>query len=284
LFDDGPDGDPDHDSVTNAQERVASTHPRGLHTRYFAEGVTNSFFQTRLALFNPASAPAIVWLRLLRDDGTTVTQAVNMPARTGRTVLASGVSGLAGGSFSTLIESDVAIVADRTVRDTVCDSASTTTTAATYAPCRTEPLGRPTRFPRLIDFVASRIRRTTPNHSIRMIPVENQFELLRRIPAYRGRSIATTGDCSKLRFVAERLFKNPREPSLPLGHPPSVVFAHGAFLVAKKIRDVGDWRAPLEQDARECVAEAMRGGGLVAYIGEREHLGQMPPPEIDRRI
>lgn len=115
MFDDGPDGDPDHDGVTNAQEHAADTHPRGLHTRYFAEGVTNSFFQTRFALFNPASAPAIVWLRFLRDDGMTVTQAVNMPALARRTVLASGVRGLAGRSFSTLIESDVAVVADRTV-------------------------------------------------------------------------------------------------------------------------------------------------------------------------
>jgi hypothetical protein len=104
ILDDGPDGDPDHDGATNAQERAANTHPRGVRTSYFAEGVTNSFFQTRFALFNPASAPAIVWLRFLRDDGTTVTQAVKMPARTRRTVMAEGVSGLAGRSFSTLIE------------------------------------------------------------------------------------------------------------------------------------------------------------------------------------
>jgi Tol biopolymer transport system component len=115
VLDDGPDGDPDHDGATNAQERAANTHPRGLHTRYFAEGVTNSFFQTRFALFNPASTPAIVWMRFLRDDGVTVTQAVNMPGRTRRTVLAEGVSGLGGRSFSTLIESDVAVVVDRTV-------------------------------------------------------------------------------------------------------------------------------------------------------------------------
>lgn len=115
VLDNGPDGDPDHDGATNAEERAANTHPRGLHTRYFAEGVTNSFFQTRFALFNPGSASAIVWFRFLRDDGIPVTQLMTVPARTRRTLMADGVSGLAGASFSTVIESDVPVVVDRTV-------------------------------------------------------------------------------------------------------------------------------------------------------------------------
>jgi hypothetical protein len=115
FLDNGPDGDPDHDGATNAEERAANTHPRGPHTRYFAEGVTNTFFQTRFALFNPSATRAIVWLRFLRDDATTVTQWVSLPAYARRTVMADGVSGLAGRSFSTVIESDVPVVIDRTM-------------------------------------------------------------------------------------------------------------------------------------------------------------------------
>jgi hypothetical protein len=115
LLDNGPDGDPDQDGATNAEERAANTHPRGFHQRYFAEGVTNTFFETRFALFNPQSSAAIVWIRFLRDDGVTVTQLVTVPARTRRTLMADGVSGLAGRSFSTVIESDVPVVVDRTV-------------------------------------------------------------------------------------------------------------------------------------------------------------------------
>jgi hypothetical protein len=115
LLDSGPGGDPDHDGATNAEEHAAGTHPRGLYTRYFAEGVSNAFFQTRFALFNPGTASASVWLRFQRDDATTVTQLIEMPPLTRRTLRADGVSGLAGRSFSTVIESDVPVVVDRTV-------------------------------------------------------------------------------------------------------------------------------------------------------------------------
>ena len=45
--------DPDNDLLTNAQECVALTHPRGLYTRYLAEGATGSFFDTRVVVANP---------------------------------------------------------------------------------------------------------------------------------------------------------------------------------------------------------------------------------------
>ena len=62
---DGPDGDPDNDGVTNAQERAAGTHPRGFYTRYLAEGSSNAFFRTQLAIFNASgsSGTAVVRLR-----------------------------------------------------------------------------------------------------------------------------------------------------------------------------------------------------------------------------
>ena len=48
---DATDGalDPDSDGLTNAQECAALTHPRGLYTRYLAEGATGAFFATRVA-------------------------------------------------------------------------------------------------------------------------------------------------------------------------------------------------------------------------------------------
>ena len=46
--------DPDNDLLTNAQECAAGTHPRGLYTRYLAEGATGAFFDTRVVVANPA--------------------------------------------------------------------------------------------------------------------------------------------------------------------------------------------------------------------------------------
>ena len=41
------------DGVTNLTEYQAVPHPRGIHKRYLAEGVVNSFFNTRFAIANP---------------------------------------------------------------------------------------------------------------------------------------------------------------------------------------------------------------------------------------
>ena len=49
---DGALGDPDGDGRTNLQELADGTHPRGFHSRYFAEGSTGDFFDERLAIFN----------------------------------------------------------------------------------------------------------------------------------------------------------------------------------------------------------------------------------------
>ena len=113
--DNGPTGDPDRDGRTNLEEYQAGTHPRGFATRYFAEGATG-FFDCAIALANPdTSQPAHVLLRFLRDDGVTVSQVVAVPPLTRRTVQAKAVAGLASASFSTVVESDVGVVADRTM-------------------------------------------------------------------------------------------------------------------------------------------------------------------------
>ena len=113
--DDGASGDPDDDGVPNAAERTAGTHPRGVARRLFAEGVSNAFFTTRLAALNLEATPARVLFRFLRTSGAPVTHAVTIPARARITLDPASVAGMTQEPFSTVVESDVAVVVDRTV-------------------------------------------------------------------------------------------------------------------------------------------------------------------------
>jgi hypothetical protein len=110
---DGPDGDPDGDGVSNRQERAQGTHPRGTHARYFAEGATGSFFDTSIALVNPGTTPAAVAVRFATDAGARATQYLRLPPLSRRTVVPEALVGLEAVAFSTIIDSDVPIVADR---------------------------------------------------------------------------------------------------------------------------------------------------------------------------
>ncbi|MFN8062877.1 MAG: hypothetical protein U0Q12_27240 [Vicinamibacterales bacterium] len=115
---DAADGatDADGDGRTNAQEFADGTHPRGLTsaTRFFAEGAASAFFATRLAVANPSSVnTARVVLRYLRSDGTFRTSLVAVPPLQARKILVNGVASMDGREFSTVIESDQPIVADR---------------------------------------------------------------------------------------------------------------------------------------------------------------------------
>jgi hypothetical protein len=83
--------------------------------RYFAEGATGPFFDTTLALLNPQNTDASVTLRFLNEGGTTFNHVLTVPARSRRTVNPETLSGLASASFSTVVESNVEIVADRTM-------------------------------------------------------------------------------------------------------------------------------------------------------------------------
>jgi hypothetical protein len=112
--DDGAAGDADHDGVSNLAELAAGTHPKALHTRYLAEGVENAFFATRLALLNHGTAPAAALVRFLRDDATTTSELVTVPAHSRKTIRAEAVGPLRGHSFAVAVDADVALVVDRT--------------------------------------------------------------------------------------------------------------------------------------------------------------------------
>ena len=113
---DGPAGDPDHDGADNAAELAAGTHPRGAVTRYLAEGATGSFFETRVALFNPTAEPATVLARFLTDAGAVVARTLVVPAFMRRTLDVGTLPGLEQASFSIVLESDRQVVVDRTMR------------------------------------------------------------------------------------------------------------------------------------------------------------------------
>jgi hypothetical protein len=111
--DHGATGDPDRDSVHNLDEYRASTHPRGVHRRYFAEGAQGAFFRTRIALANPGSSRAAIVLIFDDESGARRTHFVELGTRRRATVDASALAGLDGRVFSTRVESDVPVATDR---------------------------------------------------------------------------------------------------------------------------------------------------------------------------
>ena len=113
--DGGPDGDPDHDGLTNAQELAAGSNPVGTLKRFLAEGTSSpDFFSTRIAIVNPGSVDAKVAVRFDAGDGVGNSRALVVPART-RVTLDSHAEQMDGFSFSTVVDSDQPLVVDRLV-------------------------------------------------------------------------------------------------------------------------------------------------------------------------
>ncbi len=111
----GPAGDPDGDGRTNVQEYQEGTHPRGLYTRYLAEGALNAFFDVRLALLNTGTTPARALVRFLQPGGATVSRFETLAPGTRRTLTRADLSTLTSPDFSTVVEADQPVVVDRTM-------------------------------------------------------------------------------------------------------------------------------------------------------------------------
>ena len=110
---DGGAADPDGDGLTNQQEYANRSHPRGTSTRFFAEGATGTFFNARLALANPSTQPITALLRFLTTAGRVVTLPVSLAPQQRQTINPETVPMLASAEFSTVVEADGPIVADR---------------------------------------------------------------------------------------------------------------------------------------------------------------------------
>ncbi|MGE3841959.1 MAG: matrixin family metalloprotease [Vicinamibacterales bacterium] len=111
-----PSGDTDGDGTSNGSEFSGGTHPTATFARYFAEGATSTFFRTRFSLvLASGNSTAHVLLRFLLSNGQVIAFPVPVPAHQRVTVEAQDVPGLGAAEFATVVESDLAVVADRTM-------------------------------------------------------------------------------------------------------------------------------------------------------------------------
>ena len=113
--DNGPDGDPDGDGRTNAEELRDGTHPRAFVTRYFASGLASANHDTRIDLFNPLAQTAHVLVHIVPDSGEQTSEFRLLPPQSRAEVDTALLAQPIEGGFAVIIESDVAIVGERTI-------------------------------------------------------------------------------------------------------------------------------------------------------------------------
>jgi SpoIID/LytB domain protein len=82
-------------------------------TWYFAEGYTAQLFDTYILLQNPREDPVNVSLSFMRADGEVVEERVHMPPHSRWTVHVDDLPGLENAEFSTVVEADSPIIAER---------------------------------------------------------------------------------------------------------------------------------------------------------------------------
>jgi len=109
--------DADDDGRTNAQEFLDGTYPRGRYRSFFAEGATSAFFDTQLAFLNTdLTTPATMLVHYLRPAPLPpVTETMSLAPLTRATIDIGTLPGFATAEVSTVVESDVPVVVDRTL-------------------------------------------------------------------------------------------------------------------------------------------------------------------------
>lgn len=115
----GYDGDPDGDGIKNREEFTAGSHPTGRSQRYFAEGASNSFFTTRVGLFNPTNEIAYAQVRLTTSLGVGTQPLANTVtlAPHGRAAfILNDPFTLMDTTYAILVESSQPVVAERQVQ------------------------------------------------------------------------------------------------------------------------------------------------------------------------
>jgi hypothetical protein len=94
---------------------VNFTAVRGSFRRYFSEGATGDFFDTELALVNPTAATANVVARFEGASGAAASKTLVIGPYARSSLDPGSLPGFQSAEFSTVIDSDVPIVADRTM-------------------------------------------------------------------------------------------------------------------------------------------------------------------------
>ncbi|BCS32845.2 hypothetical protein TBR22_A20690 [Luteitalea sp. TBR-22] len=89
--------------------------PAATFTRYFAEGASGGFFQTRFALANPHDEAVPVTVTFTDTQGTATPMQVTLPARARLTIDENNRPALASEAFATLFEAPKVIGVERTM-------------------------------------------------------------------------------------------------------------------------------------------------------------------------
>ncbi|MEW6552890.1 MAG: DUF5719 family protein [Actinomycetota bacterium] len=85
------------------------------NTWFFAEGYTGDTFDTWVLLQNPNDGTATVDLEFMKEDGSVISKKVSVAGRRRLSVHVDEVPGLAAASVSTSVDSDLPIVAERSM-------------------------------------------------------------------------------------------------------------------------------------------------------------------------
>ena len=95
---------------------VTSAEAQAYHRWYLAEGAANTFFNETILIGNPNATAAHVTIRLLPEGQPPHAPITFDVAPTSRyTFFVNGVTGLAPGAVSAIVESDIDIVVERSM-------------------------------------------------------------------------------------------------------------------------------------------------------------------------